>query len=380
LINGKHYDRLYNDTIEPATTPLSGEAEKAFRAAFLAGAREVAEWDSPDVKAVAAAREAREKARHKAEVIVTSSQLFNDSSFDAFDPPGMHSVYRLGHEIEASRTRGGHHAMEFCLRDWQELKDLRFGNNEEIRREFMRPWLEAVATWATAEPDGLWPPPRPLDDFTPTQWRAVLSKQDGHECIHDSIEDVEVDLGRRYGCWSLSWNCRSTTGEAVGRVYRWWRQLGDVVRLAVRRGERWVVFDGTAENTMTHPPLSAPSLGNRITPPSPPRIRLTRADQIEMRSPQWLLRGTLERNTFALIFGDPGCGKSFLAIDWACRVATGTPCRGHRRNTSTAPRIASAKRPRKKPHWRRSRRSLQTCNVKRHRSAIRCSFRDPSVG
>ena len=72
--------------------------------------------------------------------------------------------------------------------------------------------------------------------------------------------------------------------------------------------------------------------GNLVTPPSPPpppRIRLTRADQIEVRPPHWLLRGMLERDTLALIFGDPGCGKSFLAIDWACRIATGTPWRGH---------------------------------------------------
>jgi len=82
------------------------------------------------------------------------------------------------------------------------------------------------------------------------------------------------------------------------------------------------------------PPLPPPppAQGNLVAPPapSPPsRIRLTRADQIEMRPPHWLLRGMLERDTFALIFGDPGCGKSFLAIDWACRVATGTPWRGH---------------------------------------------------
>ena len=57
------------------------------------------------------------------------------------------------------------------------------------------------------------------------------------------------------------------------------------------------------------------------------RVELTRADQIEMRPPDWLLRGMLERDTFALIFGDPGTGKSFLAIDWAARVATGTPWR-----------------------------------------------------
>jgi len=61
----------------------------------------------------------------------------------------------------------------------------------------------------------------------------------------------------------------------------------------------------------------------------PPRLRITRADQIEMRPPDWLLRGMLERDTFALVFGDPGSGKSFLAIDWACRVATGAPWRGH---------------------------------------------------
>ncbi|MEX0652962.1 MAG: helicase RepA family protein [Phycisphaeraceae bacterium] len=64
-------------------------------------------------------------------------------------------------------------------------------------------------------------------------------------------------------------------------------------------------------------------------PPPAHRLKLTRADQIEMRPPAWLLRGMLERDTFALVFGDPGTGKSFLAIDWACRVATGTPWRGH---------------------------------------------------
>jgi len=82
-------------------------------------------------------------------------------------------------------------------------------------------------------------------------------------------------------------------------------------------------------------PVNAPATplpqGNLVTPPlppPPPRITLTRADQIEIRPPHWLLRGMLERDTFALIFGDPGCGKSFLAMDWACRIATGTPWRG----------------------------------------------------
>lgn len=61
----------------------------------------------------------------------------------------------------------------------------------------------------------------------------------------------------------------------------------------------------------------------------PRKLQLVRADLIQMRPPDWLLRGTLERDTLALIFGDPGSGKSFVAIDWACRIATQTPWRGH---------------------------------------------------
>ncbi len=51
--------------------------------------------------------------------------------------------------------------------------------------------------------------------------------------------------------------------------------------------------------------------------------------------PDWLLHGTLERDTLALVFGDPGCGKTFMAFDWAARIATGTPWRGH--EVKTAP-------------------------------------------
>jgi len=86
-------------------------------------------------------------------------------------------------------------------------------------------------------------------------------------------------------------------------------------------GAAVVLSDSAGEKSSSHATVAGA--------PSPPRrLQLTRADTIEMRPPEWLLRGMLERDTFALIFGDPGSGKSFLAIDWACRVATGTPWRG----------------------------------------------------
>ncbi|RDZ27997.1 AAA family ATPase [Lysobacter silvisoli] len=45
---------------------------------------------------------------------------------------------------------------------------------------------------------------------------------------------------------------------------------------------------------------------------------------------QWLVRNYVEAGSLALMFGDPGCGKSFAAIDLACCIATGTPWHGNR--------------------------------------------------
>lgn len=43
----------------------------------------------------------------------------------------------------------------------------------------------------------------------------------------------------------------------------------------------------------------------------------------------WLVRDYLESDALALLFGDPSAGKSFVAIDLACCIATGTPWHGH---------------------------------------------------
>ncbi len=44
----------------------------------------------------------------------------------------------------------------------------------------------------------------------------------------------------------------------------------------------------------------------------------------------WLLRGILERECLALLFGDPASGKSFAALAMAAAVATGSAWHGHR--------------------------------------------------
>lgn len=44
----------------------------------------------------------------------------------------------------------------------------------------------------------------------------------------------------------------------------------------------------------------------------------------------WLVRNYIETDSLALLFGDPGCGKSFAAIDLACCIATGSSWHGNR--------------------------------------------------
>jgi hypothetical protein len=57
-------------------------------------------------------------------------------------------------------------------------------------------------------------------------------------------------------------------------------------------------------------------------------VNFARAGEIELRPVDWLIKGWLVRDTLAALVAPSGAGKSFLAIDWACRVATGAPWYG----------------------------------------------------
>lgn len=68
-----------------------------------------------------------------------------------------------------------------------------------------------------------------------------------------------------------------------------------------------------------------------IQPPTSPFADkvLSRAQLRDLPKPEPLIEGTLDRRTMALLVGQWGSGKSFLALDWACCVATGKPWQGH---------------------------------------------------
>ncbi|MEM9085787.1 MAG: AAA family ATPase [Pseudomonadota bacterium] len=56
---------------------------------------------------------------------------------------------------------------------------------------------------------------------------------------------------------------------------------------------------------------------------------------LKYRPPEFLIDGMIETDSLGLFFGDPGCGKSFLAVDLALSVASGTAFHG--RNVKSGP-------------------------------------------
>ena len=58
-------------------------------------------------------------------------------------------------------------------------------------------------------------------------------------------------------------------------------------------------------------------------------FRLVRVGDMQIKPPRFIVRDLLEADSLALAFGDPGCGKSFLGVDVACCVATGTAFHAH---------------------------------------------------
>ena len=67
---------LYNDGPEAPSTKALRLAERNYRKAFLAGAREVVAWDMPEPEMIDEAWESRRQVREAAQVVVTSARLF----------------------------------------------------------------------------------------------------------------------------------------------------------------------------------------------------------------------------------------------------------------------------------------------------------------
>ncbi len=96
----------------------------------------------------------------------------------------------------------------------------------------------------------------------------------------------------------------------AGDVIDWQGSAGDLEALCAEPG--------------TPDWLCQPESGDR--PAS--AFRFIAVGDLEYRAPEYLIADLIETETLGLLFGDPGCGKSFVAADLGLSVATGTPFHG----------------------------------------------------
>ena len=167
--------RFYHDGPDIPETPELQTAEREYRKAFLAAAREAANWHEPDETVLKKAWNARRQARRRAE-----------ESID-----GAFVLYRPGHAVPASRTRGRVHGFEFVKQCFDELKAAGVPV-ERIRPQVIVPWVEHVARWAERDipTNTLYCPPRPENPLPKGQLRML------EKAIHPDPKQARAILER----------------------------------------------------------------------------------------------------------------------------------------------------------------------------------------
>lgn len=58
------------------------------------------------------------------------------------------------------------------------------------------------------------------------------------------------------------------------------------------------------------------------------KFTFIRASDLEFKEPDFIVDGLFESDSLALVFGEPGCGKSFFALDIAACISTGSRFHG----------------------------------------------------
>ncbi|HZP66862.1 MAG TPA: AAA family ATPase [Rudaea sp.] len=140
----------------------------------------------------------------------------------------------------------------------------------------------------------------PSDDYS--DWVAV-----GH-ALHELGH-----VGR--GLW-LEWSSKSRKFdlEAAEHAWRTFRPERTGYAAVFARAQRLGWKNPMAISNLPSPP---PTAARRVSF-SPARDLLSSTTSIP-----WLIENYLSKNSLAALIGAPNCGKTFLALDWACCIATG---------------------------------------------------------
>lgn len=139
------------------------------------------------------------------------------------------------------------------------------------------------------------------------------------ENLHDSINGIAASM--------------VASGMAGGAVVNMLRALMDASMAA--RDDRWLAryqdiprAVTTAQEKFKYEAASTAAEVQQAA--ERPRL-FVRADILlaNLKPIEWLIKGILETDALSMLFGPSGAGKSFVAVDFACSVATGTAWLGH---------------------------------------------------
>jgi hypothetical protein len=148
--------------------------------------------------------------------------------------------------------------------------------------------------------------------------------------IHQSMVGMQADVGQRNS--ALAASVGAWVNESIGydqlraKAHAWNRTLADPLSPAEVDN---TILSILATHTRRHEPLLVEHEPAH-EPQAGPRFKLLTGEDLEaMPDIEWLVDDVLPEQGVAVMYGAPGCGKSFLAFDMACAIAEGTDWFGH---------------------------------------------------
>jgi len=147
-------------------------------------------------------------------------------------------------------------------------------------------------------------------------------EQDGYDTVYGSASEADAALFR-YLALGLA------DGEALERIARTstrYREKWDKHRSYLARSINWALDVTAAEYQRRQRKLAT-----SVEEDAAPGATFQLLDDVEIENtaePEWLVEGILPTDSYAVLYGESEGGKTFLALDWALCVATGTPWRG----------------------------------------------------
>ncbi len=140
------------------------------------------------------------------------------------------------------------------------------------------------------------------------------------ENLHDSVNQVAASLvaSGTHGGTIVNLLRAMMDASLAARDDRWLARYQDIPRSVTTAQEK---FAGDRQR----------EAAEAVQQPPEARPLFVRADALlaGLKPISWLVRGILETDALGMVYGPSGVGKSFVTVDLACSIATGTGWHGH---------------------------------------------------